>query len=122
MLVVVKKPRTKKPRMRIEGEIPAWIITGLRRDYGDNVDVRPDEEYVRVRDTDWWKEMERTTTPGNTVAAYRSRDGFTRKVLAEKIGVTQQRIYEMEKGRRGISKDIAKKLAKVFHTSPASFI
>ena len=122
MLVVVKKPRTKKPRLRIEGEIPAWIITGLKRDYGKAVDVQEDEEYVNVRETDWWKDIEKSHTPGKSLHTYRMRDRLTMKQLGEKVGCLPQHIYEMEKGKRGISKEIAKKLAAVFKTSPARFI
>jgi transcriptional regulator with XRE-family HTH domain len=43
--------------------------------------------------------------------AYRSREGFTQKRLAELTGIPQHHISEMEHGKRSIGKDRAKKLA-----------
>jgi len=38
MLAVVKKLRTKKPELEVRGKtIPAWLIDGLRRNYGDKL-------------------------------------------------------------------------------------
>jgi DNA-binding XRE family transcriptional regulator len=107
----------------MRGAIPTWVISGLKKDFGKDVSVKDEkDEYVDIFETDWWKEMERTRTPGNTLEAYRTRDGLTRKQLGEKTGTSFQRVYEMEKGRRGISKEMAKRLAVVFKTSPARFI
>jgi len=40
----------------------------------------------------------------------------------KKIGVSLHRVSDYETGQRAISKDIAKKLAGVFNTTPARFI
>jgi DNA-binding XRE family transcriptional regulator len=124
MLVVVKKPRTKKPELRIEGGlIPAWIIDGLKKTYGGAVVVEEDESKIfPIRETDWWKEMEKNRKPGDSLRNYRLNRAYTLAKLAEKLGLTPQRVHDMEKGLRGISKATAKKLAVIFKTNPARFI
>lgn len=125
MLVVVKKPRTKKPELEVRGKvIPAWIISRLKKDFGKAVKVEEekDDGFVDVFETEWYKEMQEKTKPGDVLAAYRFREGMTRKALAEKVGTTYQRIYDYERGKRDISKAVAKKLASVFKTSAARFI
>ena len=47
--------------------------------------------------------------------AYRTREGFTQKWLAELTGITQHHISEMENGKRSIGKERAKKLADALH-------
>lgn len=124
MLVVVKKPRTKKPELKIEGRVvPAWIIAGLKKTYGGAVVVTQDEgALIPVRETDWWKQMEKNHKPGDSLRNFRLNRGYTLAKLAEKLGVTAQRVHDMEKGLRGISKETAKKLAVIFKTNPARFI
>ena len=124
MLVVVKKPHTKRSLFEIRGNsIPEWIISGVREKYGNSADIKDDDdELIRVEDSAWYKEMKKKTTPGDSLRIYRTRDQLTQKELANKIGVTQQRINEMEKGQRGISKEIAKKFGLMFGTSPVQFI
>jgi transcriptional regulator with XRE-family HTH domain len=60
--------------------------------------------------------------PGEKLRELRIVTGMTLRVVAEKAGVTFQRINEYESGRVSISKTVAKKLAVIFHVSPAVFI
>jgi DNA-binding XRE family transcriptional regulator len=124
MLVVVKKPHTKRPLFEISGRmIPAWILDGVKKNYGTNANIEENEnELIRVEDSDWYKEMKKTITPGDSLRIYRTRDHLTQVALAAKIGATQQRINEWEKGKREMSKEIAKKLGELFGTSPVKFI
>jgi transcriptional regulator with XRE-family HTH domain len=48
--------------------------------------------------------------------------GWTLAETGKKIGVSLHRVSDYETGQRAISKDIAKKLAGVFNTTPARFI
>lgn len=54
--------------------------------------------------------------------ASREKARMTQKQLAEKLGVHQPDIANMEKGRRSISKVIAKKLAEIFETDYRIFL
>lgn len=49
--------------------------------------------------------------------AYRTREGFTQKQLAELSGIPQRHISEMENGKRGIGKERARKIAKALLVS-----
>ena len=53
---------------------------------------------------------------------YRKLSGMTQPVLAEKLGMANQFVSDMENGRKPISKVTAKKLAKIFDVSVARFI
>lgn len=46
----------------------------------------------------------------------RHRENLTQKALADKIGIRQHHLSEMENGKRPIGKEMAKKLAKVLRT------
>ena len=45
--------------------------------------------------------------------AYRTREDLTQRELAEKVGIPQRHISEMETGRRVIGKEMAKRFAEV---------
>ncbi|CAN2039147.1 Helix-turn-helix domain-containing protein [Candidatus Magnetomoraceae bacterium gMMP-15] len=53
---------------------------------------------------------------GNAVRGFRTREQLTQKDLAKKIQVTPKYISEIENGKRQLSEDIAKKLAKALNT------
>ena len=120
MLVVVKKPR-----IEIKGkEIPAWIIGGLRESYGMDISITDDDdnELINVHESAWYKKMKETRTPGKVLVAYRHRDRLTLKQLGDMLEITPQKVNDMEKDKRGISKEMAKRLAAIFKTSPVRFI
>jgi len=50
--------------------------------------------------------------PARVLRGFRYRAGLTQKQLAEKTGVRQHHLSEMENAKRPISKDMAQKLAK----------
>jgi DNA-binding XRE family transcriptional regulator len=52
----------------------------------------------------------------------RTREGLTQFALAEKLGIKQSQISEMETGKRSIGKAFAKKLAEFFHTNYKMFL
>jgi DNA-binding XRE family transcriptional regulator len=52
---------------------------------------------------------------GTLLSGYRHREGLTQIQLAESTGIPQRHISEMERGKRIIGKDRAKRLAVVLH-------
>lgn len=52
---------------------------------------------------------------GKTIAlrVYRTREDLTQRELAEKVGVPQRHISEMENGKRPIGKEMAKRFGQV---------
>lgn len=60
--------------------------------------------------------------PGDILRGARHREGLTQAQLAGVIGVKPSHISEMEKGKRPMGKDMAKRLAKALNTSYQLFL
>ena len=75
MLAVVRKPHTKKPTLRIQGRIPPWMMSRLRKEYGKNLEIRrdahDDEELIDAFSSSWHKKIEKATHPGENIKIYR---------------------------------------------------
>jgi DNA-binding XRE family transcriptional regulator len=121
MQVAVKARRTE---FRIEGDVPPWLLEELYRRYGRRVRIVDDDRAVRIEDSEWFRAIRRETTPGDSLRLYRRNRGLSQVDLARRLGagVSKQHISDMENGRRGISKEMAKRLAAVFSTSVERFI
>jgi transcriptional regulator with XRE-family HTH domain len=52
----------------------------------------------------------------------RGKEDLTQEELAERIGVTQHRVSEMESGKRSISREMAKRIGKAFNISYRVFL
>ncbi|MEA1934024.1 MAG: helix-turn-helix transcriptional regulator [Thermodesulfobacteriota bacterium] len=116
MLAVVKKPHTNSSLFKIKGDIPAGVLKYLRREFGQDVEViDEDEELLNIFETEWYQEIKEATTPGEILMIYRNNFGLTQTDLGQKLGkFTRQKISDMEHNKRSISKDIAKKLSRLF--------
>ncbi len=124
MLAVVKKPHTKKTLFELKGLVPNWLVTRLRKEYGKNLLLeKEDEEYVNIENTNWFKEMNKKMRPGDFVRIYRENFGMTQEELGRKLGnFSRQNISAIEKGLRGISKTVAKKLSHIFDVPIERFL
>lgn len=60
--------------------------------------------------------------PGTYLAGARHREGLTQRQLAEKSGIPQRHISEMENGKRPIGKENARKLAAALGTDYRVFL
>ncbi len=60
--------------------------------------------------------------PGDILRGARHREGLTQVQLAAMIGAKPSHISEMEKGKRPMGKDMAKRLAKALNTSYQVFL
>lgn len=119
MLVAVRKPPID---FSITGIIPEKLISGLRKEYGDE-NVRVDrDDMVNAMEMDWFKELESEDTPGKNMRFYRKLVGMTQTELAKKLGTSKQFISDMENDRKPISRKTAKELAALFDVSVARFI
>jgi len=122
MLAVVKTPLI---RIHIKGQIPSRIVTVLKKEYGDKVKLtkEDDDELLDVFQTDWYKRVKKTLTPGTNLKIYRQNVGLTQEQLGAKLGdLPKQFVSNMENGIRPISKKTALRLAKFFKVSVAKFI
>jgi DNA-binding XRE family transcriptional regulator len=62
------------------------------------------------------------TKPGDMIKGLRGREGITQKAMAEKLGIRQHHISEMEKGIRPITLEMAKRIGKTFTISYKVFL
>ncbi|WP_428770362.1 helix-turn-helix transcriptional regulator [Treponema sp. HNW] len=112
----------KTPPIKIEGDIPAELLTFVRSQYTEVTVEDDDEEYVEIVETEWYKNIQKELTPAKTLKLLRRRDNLTQAALSEKLGIPVQNISGMENGRRTISIRMARKLADVFGTSYQNFL
>jgi DNA-binding XRE family transcriptional regulator len=80
-------------------------------------------DYVNYFETDFAKRMEAKMTPALYLSNLRDAHGWSQARLAAEVGgVSAKRISDWENGRRAISKEFAKKLAKIFRFPADKFI
>ena len=53
-------------------------------------------------------------TPGTLISGFRAKFEMTQEKLAELLGTKQNRVSDLENGRREVSKEMAKKLGGIF--------
>jgi DNA-binding XRE family transcriptional regulator len=121
MLAAVKTHHTE---IHIRGDIPARVLEVLRAEYGQDLKVSGEdgEELVNV-ETDWYRSVKATTTPGDVLRVYRETRKLTQSALGRLLGnIARQQISSMENGVRPISLVMARKLAKVFDVPAERFL
>ena len=82
-----------------------------------------DEETVDIFATDWYREIQSKTTPGDTLKIYRENHGLTQAQLGEMLGgIPRQHVSNMERDIRPVSMKTSHKLARIFKVSPGKFV
>jgi DNA-binding XRE family transcriptional regulator len=119
MLAVVKNPPIE---FTIQGEIPEKYLKLLKEDFGPTLSIFDDEKTISVMEMDWYREMQEKETPGDTLRFYRKLHSMTQEELASRIGVTKQKISNMEHNTKPISRKTAYQLSEVFKISPGRLI
>jgi DNA-binding XRE family transcriptional regulator len=122
MQVVVKTPHTN---FRIDGDIQPDLIEILKDKYGDGLQLieDEDEQYVNIKETEWYQRVKKTMTPGKYIRVYRNNSGWTQKELGEKLGgISAQNISHYENGSRRISEALAIKLSRLFKAPLDQFL
>jgi len=119
MQAVLKTPRTE---ISIQGEIPSKILAALKSEYGVALKIVNDDT-ENIFETGWYENIKAKTTPGDTMRTYREIHGYSQARLGELLGnVPRQHISNMERGRRNISLNTAKKLSGIFKIPVARFV
>ena len=73
--------------------------------------------------SDWYREIQAKTTPGDTLKIYRENRGLRQARLGEMLGgIPRQHVSNMERGIRPVSLKTARKLVKVFKVSLGKFV
>jgi DNA-binding XRE family transcriptional regulator len=106
----------------VQGEIPGKYLKLLKKDFGPALSVFEDGETMLVTEMDWHKEMKEKETPGDTLRFYRTLHKMTQEALAAQIGVTKQKISNMEHNAKPISRKTAYQLSEIFGISPGRFV
>jgi DNA-binding XRE family transcriptional regulator len=71
----------------------------------------PEDEFVSIESTEYWKEMEKNRV-GNILMGARLKAGLTQAQLADKLGIRQNMVSDYERGRRTYSDAMAKRISK----------
>jgi len=117
--------KTLHTEIHMRGEIPPRIIEVLRAEYGQalHVSTEDDEELVNAVETDWYRSVKATMTPGDTLRVYRETRQLTQAELGKRLGgIPRQQISNMENGSRPISVSMAKRLAAIFNVPAERFL
>jgi DNA-binding transcriptional regulator YiaG len=110
MLALVKKPHIE---LSIHGEHIDELLAWIQKKYDLAVLANePDDEWVSIESTDYWKEMEKNRI-GNLLAGARLKAGLTQSQLAGELGIRQNMVSDYENGRRTYSGAMAKRLSAV---------
>jgi len=114
MLVLVKKPHTDIPIFEIKGEIPDRLLNYLKNEMEYMIDFINEEETTDITKTDWYRKIDKELRPGDAIRVYRSNLGLSQTELGRRLGgLSRQKISDLENHRRGISKEMAKKLSQI---------
>jgi DNA-binding XRE family transcriptional regulator len=120
MQAVVKTPHTE---IVINGVISKAIIDALEKEYGDAFRIVDDESDIDVFESQWYRSIKASITPGDYLKHHRERMQMTQAELGERLGgIPRQHISNMERGVRPISVKMAKLLAEVFGGDFSIFI
>ncbi len=125
MLVVVRRPRTRRPVFEVRGRIPRWLVRELRDKYRETVTMsrNDDNSLINITSTDWYKDINGRMKPGDYVRIYRENAGLSQEELGVKVGAfNRQNISAIERGERGISKAVAIKFSGIFKVPIDRFI
>ena len=121
MLAVAKTPHIN---LRIRGYMSPTFILALKREYGGLIKWtrEEDDELEDWSVTDLAKEIEARQTPGKAIRIYRENLGWTQAQLGNKLEVRASFVSDLEHGRRMVSRQTAKELAKIFGVSVEHFV
>ena len=111
-------------RMVFKPRTPRKVIREIQSKYRRFLAELPAEkdDYVDWFKTDLYKEIAKEITSGTLLKDLREAQSLSQKQLGETLNIPGNRISDFETGHRAISKDIAKKLAKVFNVNAVRFI
>ena len=120
-----EKTRHTKPGVILgfRPRTPSRIITRIQQEYKEYlIDSDNDNELVVWNETNLARTIDARMTPGKYLKNLREATGMTQQDIADKTGHRPAYVSDMENDRRAISRMTARKLAEMFHVSPAVFI
>jgi len=80
----------------------------------NNNSIYEKSDSIPIENTDFWKEMQ-SNSVGNLLAGARLKADMTQAELAKKLYIRQNMISDYERGKRRITRLMAKRLAKILN-------
>jgi len=77
---------------------------------------------VDITESEWYKEISKTITPGDALHVYRDNLGLTLAELAKKTGIAESHLSAMENNKRNIGKVTAQKSGKALKCDYRRFL
>jgi len=111
MLALVKKPHIE---LSLQGERADELIAWISKKFEVSVLTPNQFDAIPVEETDFWKEMQ-SNRIGNLLAGARHKAKLTQAQLAKKMRIRQNMISDYERGRRRLTPEMAKRLAKALN-------
>ena len=109
MLALVKKPHIE---ISLHGEHVAELVDWIKKRFEVTVLAEePEDEFVSIESTEYWKEMEKNRI-GNILVGARLKAGLTQVQLADKLGIRQNMVSDYERGRRTYSDAMANRISQ----------
>jgi DNA-binding XRE family transcriptional regulator len=99
--------------------IAAETITGIFKLAGHELTTDEDDDDDRLYTIE---EAFPDASPAMALRGARGLEELTQAELAEKIGISQSRLSELESGKRPISRKMAQKLGKIFDMPAKTFL
>ncbi len=109
MLALVKKPLIE---ISLQGENVDELVEWISKKYEINILTSCKTDSIAIEETDFWKEMQ-SNRVGNLLSAARLKANLSQSQLAEKLDLRQNMISDYERGKRKLSTDMAKRIAKI---------
>ncbi len=122
------KTRTINELTEIRLEVPAQAAAQVRKAIGSMLALVGrgarllDEDAIGDDAVYSFEEVFPDSTPGRRLRGLRVREGITQKELAEKLGIQQHHVSEMEKGTRKISVAMARRISRAYDISHRVFL
>ncbi|OGV67977.1 MAG: hypothetical protein A2498_01890 [Lentisphaerae bacterium RIFOXYC12_FULL_60_16] len=116
MLALVKKPHIE---ISLHGEHVTELVDWIKKRFEVTVLAEePEDEFVSIESTEYWKEMEKNRV-GNLLVGARLKAGLTQAQLADKLGIRQNMVSDYERGRRTYSDAMAKRISQTLQVKEA---
>lgn len=120
MLAHTKKHPTDNDFTRLVLTVPKALVSSIK-EYADNLVRQESGDSIPWRES-FSKHFQNDTVSGVCLNSARTTKGLTQRQLAELADIPQRHISEMERGKRGIGKDRALRLAKALDADYRLFL
>lgn len=115
MSEVIRKRHTEKEPLylKFSGSMPPSVLKEIKVRYGEYLEE--DGEWIDYFETPLAKETERSLTPGKRLRNLREVHNLTQRELAAKAGLTASNLSDLERGRRGMGVEVARRLGEALN-------